>query len=364
MSIPDAKLPLGTEQIPPGEEEAILKVVDIERKILQKKVDQEHLPDHGKPVPRGQHAKQHGCVKAEFVIADVLPVDMRWGVLKEPGGRFPAWIRFSNARMQDDRMPDGHGMAIKLMDVPGRKLLEGQEHEQTQDFLLLDHPAFFIKNALEFAEFEAALIEMDSTEVWLSLSKLSVARFFLARPLELLIVAQIAMHLPSNPLEARYWSATPYRLGPRAVKYAVKPRIGPSPIASPRLTANHLREAMKRSLATDDGAYFDFFIQPQVDSERTPIEDATREWDELAAPSYKAATIHIPPQAFDSDEQMQFCENLSFNPWHCLPEHRPLGGINRLRKAVYVALSELRHGLNNLPSIEPTHETPTAAAAH
>jgi hypothetical protein len=26
---------------------------------------------------------------------------------------------------------------------------------------------------------------------------------------------------------------------------------------------------------------------------------------------------------------------LAFNPWHALAEHRPMGGINRLRKAVY-----------------------------
>jgi hypothetical protein len=27
---------------------------------------------------------------------------------------------------------------------------------------------------------------------------------------------------------------------------------------------------------------------------------------------------------------------LSFNPGHALPEHRPIGGINRLRKAVCI----------------------------
>jgi len=50
-------------------------------------------------------------------------------------------------------------MAIKLMQVPGEKLLPGQEHGQTQDFLLLDSPTFFIKNAIEFAEFDAARLK-------------------------------------------------------------------------------------------------------------------------------------------------------------------------------------------------------------
>ncbi|MGB5687158.1 MAG: hypothetical protein WBM35_15220, partial [Candidatus Electrothrix sp.] len=31
------------------------------------------------------------------------------------------------------------------------------------------------------------------------------------------------------------------------------------------------------------------------------------------------------------------CEGMSFNPWHALKEHRPISGLNRLRKAVYEA---------------------------
>ena len=28
------------------------------------------------------------------------------------------------------------------------------------------------------------------------------------------------------------------------------------------------------------------------------------------------------------------CEHMVFNPRNCLPEHRPLGGVNRMRLAV------------------------------
>jgi hypothetical protein len=37
---------------------------------------------------------------------------------------------------------------------------------------------------------------------------------------------------------------------------------------------------------------------------------------------------------------------MSFNPWHAVPAHKPLGGINRLRQAVYQAISKLRHEMN------------------
>jgi hypothetical protein len=53
---------------------------------------------------------------------------------------------------------------------------------------------------------------------------------------------------------------------------------------------------------------------------------------------------------------MAFCEHLSFNPWRCLPEHRPLGGINRARKAIYDGITRRRHELNGVALREPTLE--------
>lgn len=62
----------------------------------------------------------------------------------------------------------------------------------------------------------------------------------------------------------------------------------------------------------------------------------------------------IKLMGFDSPEQIEFGDNLSFTPWHSLPEHRPLGGINRARKIIYEALSEFRHQQNKVPQKEPT----------
>ena len=77
-------------------------------------------------------------------------------------------------------------------------------------------------------------------------------------------------------------------------------------------------------------ARFDFLVQLQTDPVAMPVEDPTVVWDETASPYQKAATIRIPSQSFESMEQMQFCENLSFTPWHALCEHRPLGGPSGL----------------------------------
>ena len=94
-------------------------------------------------------------------------------------------------------------------------------------------------------------------------------------------------------------------------------------------------------------------MQLQTDAQRTPIEDPTVEWRERRSPFIPVAKIRIPSQAFESPDQMRFCEALSFTPWHSLPEHRPLGGINRARKSVYMAISKLRHTLNGQDRREP-----------
>jgi hypothetical protein len=67
----------------------------------------------------------------------------------------------------------------------------------------------------------------------------------------------------------------------------------------------------------------------------------------------RVARIRIPPQVFDTPAQNVYAENLSFTPWHALPQHRPIGGINRARKSVYEAAQKLRHESNGTPRHEP-----------
>lgn len=33
---------------------------------------------------------------------------------------------------------------------------------------------------------------------------------------------------------------------------------------------------------------------------------------------------------------VEACEEMAFTPWHALTAHQPLGGINRLRRQVYL----------------------------
>lgn len=86
-------------------------------------------------------------------------------------------------------------------------------------------------------------------------------------------------------------------------------------------------------------------VQLQTDPVAMPVEDVSVEWDEAHSVPVTVATLVIPTQHVDlSGELAARCEALSFNPWHSLAEHRPLGGMNRLRRVVYLASAQKRGG--------------------
>ncbi len=91
---------------------------------------------------------------------------------------------------------------------------------------------------------------------------------------------------------------------------------------------------------------FKFQIQrrdPKSLNVANEIENASTEWPAKDFEFVTVATITIPPQEFDSPERRAACENFVFTPWHGVAELRPLGGINRMRRAVYEASSQIRH---------------------
>lgn len=119
---------LGEEQVAPEEASLIQQINDLVLSIHARR-----NPPGTKLVPRDAHPKMHGLVRAEFLVLDDLPPNLRYGVFRKPQ-TFDAWIRFSasSAIPQPDTTPDGHGMAIKLMGVPGQKLLEAEKNATTR----------------------------------------------------------------------------------------------------------------------------------------------------------------------------------------------------------------------------------------
>ena len=253
-------------------------------------------------------------------------------------GSYPTWIRFATAASESDDEKDFRGMSLKLMGVEG-EMLFGEA--PNFDIVLNSHPVLFVGTPKLFAEF------IESRHPLL---------FFLnpfdAHIKEFRIALAGRQHHASH-LEIPYWSTTPYLLGvDKAVKYRAHPC---GEVADHHDDPEHgyLHQAMREHLA-EAGACFDFEVQLQTDPAAMPVEDASVEWDAAASPFRKVATIQIPAQTFDSPAQMEFCENLAFNPWRALPEHRPIGGLNRVRKELYAELARFRHQRNGVAYREPT----------
>jgi len=344
MEPPSAKLRLGEEFIPAGEEAQIDQIVEIHRHV------QEQADRKLSPVPRGQHQKQHGCVEAEFVVESNLPQPLRHGLFREPR-TYRALIRFSNGRAWDDRKPDAHGMAIKLLDVEGAKVFATDPEAQTQDFVMIDSPVFFVKNNADYIPLMKDFSRLATGNI---LTKILTGVKGLVSPdYRFALLREIGSKRPDSPLAIQYWSTTPSKLDLGAMKFSARPALDGIPDPPPANSKDKLRLAMSAHLKERE-ARFDFLVQIQTDPLAMPVEDPTVPWDETASPYVKVATIRIPIQSFESDEQMQFGENLSFTPWHALAEHRPLGGINRARKKVYEAISARRHELNGVSHREPT----------
>jgi len=337
MSNPTTQKQLGKEYPNPQEPAIIQEMVE----EMEAQMDRLYKD---KEMPRQVHTKMHGCVKAAFTIEPNLPEELKVGVFSEVK-TYHAWIRFSNASTipKPDKKRDIRGMAIKLMGVPGEKLLADELKFTTQDFLLMSSETFFSHNLIEFRQ---------SLKAATAKSKLALLFYFL-NPKHWGLFGRLmkTMIKCENPLQQKYWSTQPFRFGAddRAVKYFVKPWAG-NEITNENFTDDDFLRINMQQTLNSNSVGFDFYVQQQTNADTMPIEDPTVPW---SSPFQKVASIEIVQQTFDSDAQTNFGENLSFNPWHSLPAHKPLGSFNRARKVAYETMSKYRHNWNGTPMFEP-----------
>lgn len=329
------------EQIPPGEAAMTQSIIQTAVRI----VDQHR---EGTRYLRDAHAKAHGCVNAEVSIPGNLLPDLRQGVFAEPGKTWQALIRLSNgnAYPQFDSIRDARGMAIKLLDVQGKQLMPSQQARHEQDFVMFSHPNFFVSDVAEYQQNIAA--QADGKKVLAFFPSWNPSGWQIRH---LFIALATLAPAPSSPTQTTYHSVSPYKFGSANAKF----RVAPDPQNCPEYSLpkqnqdmpNFLRSALFQQLSTDRvPACFVLQIQRQNANRYMPIEDTSIEWKESDAPFETVAHIKIPAQDFDTPEQNLACDNQSFSPWHGIEEHRPIGGINRLRKAVYDAVSDYRHSRN------------------
>lgn len=279
-------------------------------------------------VPRLNQSKSLGCLDARFSVRSDLDPVLAQGVF-QPGAEYQALVRFANASTTDDTEKDFRGMSFKLYGISGEPLWGGASE---QHFLLNSYPGLFAEDPSEFLAFLEATAEGSIWKFFINPSHWDALKIILQ-----------GREVIDSPFNITYWSTTPYRLGrdtTTAVKYSARACDASMEINTER-HENFLRDAMVEQLQAGP-VCFDFGVQLQDDPVSMPIEDASIIWDESVSPFRTIANLIIEDQAFNNEAALMTCEQQAFNPWHSLPDHRPLGGINRVRLPVYTEAAEFR----------------------
>jgi hypothetical protein len=338
---PNEGLKLAEEKLLPDEEQFVDSIISSFQQQMRKL---------WKPggFERGGNTKTQGVLRAEFIVHDGLPAEFRHGVFAQPRS-YKAWVRFSGPGPYVTPDIDDVGfmsISIKLLGVPGPKLMD--EEKFTQDMFGVSTPTFVTPDVRANAQLQTESVKNAQIFYFLNLTRPHVLD---------MIMQGLWIKTQSSPFEAPYFSCVPYLLGEgQAMQYSVWPkstRRTPIPRLPLRPPDDYLRAAMISALDAGD-VELDFRIQRQTDPHRMPIENAAVLWPQRLSPRVSVATLRIPKQTFASPAQIAFARRLSYNPWHCIAEHRPLGNQSRARRRMYYELSKLRHQMNAVPHFEPT----------
>lgn len=367
LELPDRPPLTKFEYAVPDEATLIGRMAVLAAKMVIDNYCAARISDRSASAMRDQHAKSHGCVEAEFIVRDDLPVEFTTDLFR-PGVCYPATVRFSNGvgRQQSDRKLDARGMSIKLhgLDTPTllRALAPGKTRDGEHDFNLSSFPVFFCKNVVDYSEFMDAVSAPHAT--WSEWFRW-IARWFafiVRYPRQFFLFLQIGLQgllTIRDPLTATYHSMSPFLFGEdKVVRYVVGPagrRNNSSrwwTLFLPK-SENFLRDAMVSDLdpaRPGDDIVFDFSIRVRHAATSDDAEDASRRWSAALDRTVRLGSIAIPKQKFLAPDRQYDCQHMTFNPWNCLQEHRPLGSVNRMRLAVYLASLQVRQKLNMVPS--------------
>jgi hypothetical protein len=325
------------------------------------KIQQTVFEDSGHTF-RPVHAKSHAILRGELTVPPNLPPALGQGLFAK-AGVYPLVMRCSTVPgdILDDAVSTPRGIAIKVVGVDGARL-DGSQNDVTQDFVLINGPAFGTSTAKGFAK-NLKLVAA-TTDKAPGLKKVVSAVFRGAEKLSEALghesgtLLSLGGHPETHPLGDTYYSQAPVLYGDHVVKVALAP-VAPQLVA---LTKTHvnlkgkpngLRDACSAFFAANGGEW-ELRVQFCTDLKAMPIEDASKVWPEDKSPYVAVARINVPPQISWSEERSAAVDDgLSFSPWHGLAAHRPLGSIMRVRKTAYEAAARFRATKNGRPITEP-----------
>ena len=310
---------------------------------------------------RSVHAKSHALLRGELRVLE-LPLPFAQGMFSV-AKTYPVAIRLSTSPgdVLDDRVSTPRGFALKVIGVDGERL-PGSEGAATQDFLRVDGPAFLAPTAKKFLG--SLKLLAGTTD---RIPRLKRAFSALLRGTETLIEAVggasgtikgLGGHAETNPLGDTYFSQTPFLYGLHMAKWQIAP-IAPAlqALKDAPVDLDGRPDGLRQAVAehfTTQGAEWELRVQLCTDLATMPIEDATVVWPEDPSPFVAVARISMPPQdAWNDVRSAEMDDGLAFSPWHGLAAHRPLGSINRVRRAAYEGSAGARSPRGRCPVHEP-----------
>jgi hypothetical protein len=315
---------------------------------------------------RAVHAKAHGLLVGELEVLPDLPPVLAHGLFATPR-TYPAALRLSTipGDVLDDAVSVPRGAALKIVDVTGPRVA-GSEQDVTQDFLFLNGKAF--SAATPDAFLRTLKLLAATTDKAPGLKKVLSS---VVRGLEK-IVEGVGGQSPTlltlggypeiNILGDEFYTQGPILYGDYIAKLALKP-LSDNLRALTRQPLNlsghpdGIRQAVVEFFQSDSAAW-DIQVQLCTNLQTMPIEDASVTWPETESPYLSVARLHMPSQdAWRADRIELLDERMSFSPWHALAAHRPLGGIMRVRQAVYAAAARFRVDHNHRSLVEPRSAT-------
>jgi hypothetical protein len=317
---------------------------------------------HSGHATRSVHAKSHGLLRGTLTVLDTLPPVLAQGLFAHPG-TYPAAMRFSTipGDVLQDSVSAPRGVALKVIGVPGPRL-PGSEADVTQDFVMVNGPAFAAPTAKKFLGNLKLLVgttdKAEGAKIVLSHVLRAVEAVVEAFGGKSALIATLGGQQAVHILGETFYSQTPFLFGPYMAKFALAPR-------SPALTAltgakldidaaaNALRQAVRAYFAGQGGEW-ELRAQFCTDLAAMPIEDASVAWPEDKSPYVAVARLSCPKQDSWSIENRRAIEDgMAFSPWHGVAAHRPLGSVNRARQQTYANSAAFRGTHTGCPMHEP-----------
>ena len=338
-----------------------------EQKVFQEIADSMHrlgdlMVDRYRHAFRTVHAKSHGVLKASFQVDPNLPEPLAQGLFAA-AGTYPAILRFSTnpGDVLADSVSTPRGLAIKVLNVPG-EAFDADSPPGTQDFVFANGKTFAAPDAAAFLKAQK-LIESHANDPEPVKKVVSAGARGVNAVLGLVgheskLLAQLG-YPPTHPLGETYGSLVPLRYGDYVAKLIVRPlsrnlKLLEKEMLNVKFHYSALRDAIAEFFKTQT-AEWEVCAQLGTDAEKMPIEDGSVEWPEDLSPYRRVARITATPQdTYSPARRVYVDDRLSFNPWHCLAAHRPLGNIMRARKVSYPVSVKLRSMLNAVTIDHPT----------